>query len=365
MTSKSFRSAVVLAAVVVPLAGAEIYLRQTGSRVIADRGSASLGGVVNDPAALIDYTPRGRRLIPNAHVLIRNHPLSRLDVRMDVNSHGFRDDEIPPHRAAGERRVLVLGDSITWADSVPVEVTFVEQAENLLRAAGLDTEVINGGVGDVGLREEVAILEERGLAIAPDVVLVVLYGNDSRPPWGFAAEAGSPGWPRRHSMLVDATYRRLLLWRWIRQTGEDRFAWVAGNRTLDWQHDRDAFLQLVAMARYDWGALWVDEEWKEIDEQLRRLKSLADEHRFRVGLVAFPVAFQVFADFVEDRPQRLLAERARRFDFAYLDLLPALRARRSNDMFFDQCHPSPKGHTLVAEELARFVGEFLSRSPES
>jgi lysophospholipase L1-like esterase len=297
--------------------------------------------------------------VPNAHVSIRNHYLSKKDVTMDVNSLGFRDAELSAPRAEGELRVLALGDSITWADYLQAEETWVEQAERRLAETlpGRQIEVVNAGVGDIGLKEELDILEEAGLAVAPDVVLVAFFLNDSRPPWGFPAEAGRPGWLRRQSLLADQLYRAAKLRGFVRRQGEERLGWIREFKRLPWQDDRKAFDRLVAMARYDWGAAWTEEAWQVLAGQLDRLKALAADHRFAVAVVVFPVSFQVYARFVADEPQRRMASEAARRGFAFRDLLPLLRLHAGEDLFFDHCHPREKTNALIGIEVAGFLRE--------
>lgn len=354
--------AVMAATAALTLAGFELYLRHTRTLVVAARPRS--GVVEHDPALLLAETPRGRRLVPGSDVVIRNHVLSRRDVRMTVSSLGFRDEEMPAEKPPGERRVLVLGDSITWADYLDAEHTFVERTEALLReGGGGPVRVINAGVGDVGLREEVDILEERGLFARPDLVLVAFYLNDSRPPWGFEGEAGGRGWLRRHSVLADAVYKDLLLRRWISGRGDQRFAWILDLRRLPWMTERPAFLELAGRARHDWGAAWDPGSWAAIEAQLDRLDALARTHGFRVALACLPVAFQVYAQFLEDGPQREMAERARRRGLPFLDLLPVFREHRGRNLFFDHCHPNEEGNDLVARALAPFVAAAIPQAP--
>jgi lysophospholipase L1-like esterase len=297
--------------------------------------------------------------VPNAHVSIRNHYLSKKDVTMNVNSLGFRDAELPAQRAERDLRVLALGDSITWADYLQAEETWVEQAERRLSETLPDrqVEVVNAGVGDIGLKEELDILEEAGLAVAPDVVLVAFFLNDSRPPWGFPAEAGRPGWLRRQSLLADQLYRAARLRGFVRRQGEERLGWIREFKRLHWRDDRDAFDRLVAMARYDWGAAWTEEAWQALGGQLDRLKALAADHRFAVAVVVFPVSFQVYARFLADEPQRRMASEAAQRGFAFRDLLPLLRLHADEDLFFDHCHPREKTNALVGVEVAGFLRE--------
>jgi hypothetical protein len=337
------------------LAGAETYMRLRTTFIVSRDGAI----LEQSAELLIRHTSKGKRLVPSAHVVIRNHYLSKKDVVMDVNSLGFRDAELPTVKAPGELRVLALGDSITWGDYLQAEEVYVERAERRLaqELPGRRVLVVNAGVGDIGLREELDILEEKGLSLAPDVVAVGFYLNDSRPPWGFPAEVGNPGWLRRRSLLADGIYRAAKLRRWMRQQGEERFAWMDAFAKLDWANDRTKFERLVSLARYDWGAAWTDDAWVVLGRELDRLKELAQRHGFRVTIVAFPVSFQVYAKFLEDAPQRRMAGEAAARGFAFLDLLPLLRARAGEDLFFDQCHPREETNDLIGTELARFLRE--------
>lgn len=352
-----------LLVLIVSLGVLEIYLRHHQSYVVEQRETRlkKIGLIESNPEFLVHYTPKGRRLIPNAHVLIRHHNLSGRDIKIDINSLGFRDRELLLIKAADELRVLVLGDSITFGDYLEADEVYVEQAEKVLQAAmpGRKIEVVNGGVGDVGLKEEVDILEERGLSLNPDVVVIAFYLNDSRPPWGFPGEEGSYGFLRRHSVLAQSVYRRLLLTRWVREKGKSRFEWTIAAKNSQWQQSPELFNQMVAKAQYDWGAAWKEESWPGIDRQLQRLQALQAQHRFSVAVMVFPVKYQVYADFLDDTPQQRMRHEAEKFGFAYLDLLPLLRAKNRPPLFYDHCHPKEPANALIGQALAEFLQQEL------
>ncbi len=363
-----FLAAGILAAgIIVILAGFEIYLRRAETHIVREFSAGKNPLVESDAEFLVRYTSRGRRLVPNSRVIIRNHRISGRDVTMEVNSLGFRDGELPAVKSAEELRILVLGDSITWASYLPAEETWVERAEKYLGEALPErtVEIVNAGVGDIGLTEEIAILQERGLSLSPDVVVVSFYLNDSRPPWGFPGEIGRRGWLRRHSLLAETIYKNLKLRRWISEHGEDRLIWTEAMNRVNWKGDRAIFLELASLAQYDWGAAWQTASWKVIDRELGRLKELSQEHGFAVAIVAFPVAFQVYADFVEDAPQKLLGEKAADLGFAYLDLLPLLRQYRTRekDVYFDWCHPTAKTNDMIGKTVAAFLRKIIDRLP--
>jgi len=359
MSSAALRTLGVLALAVSGLVLSEAYLRLRTTFVVSRDGAV----LEQNAGRLVRYTSKGKRLVPNARVVIRNHYLSKKHVTMDINSLGFRDVE-PAPRQPGELRILALGDSITWGDYLQADETWVERAERHLGKAlpGRRVGVINAGVGDIGLKEELDLLEETGLSLAPDLVVVGFYLNDSRPPWGFPEEVGNPGWLRRHSLLADRIYRAAKLRRYLRRQGEQRFAWIRAFPRMDWANDRRAFESLTSLARYDWGAAWTDEAWTALGSELTRLQALSQRHRFAVAILAFPVSFQVYAKFLEDAPQRRMALQAAERGFAFLDLLPLLRAHASEDLFFDQCHPREETNDLIGAELARFLRDRFAWS---
>lgn len=338
----------------------EAWVRAHSTRVVAATASGPF--IESDPELLIRYTPKGRRLVPGAQVRILKHRLSGRDVDMQINSLGFRARELSPQKGPEEFRVLVLGDSITWGDYLPAEEVYVERAERLLNPSpdGRRVELINAGVGDIGIREEMDILDETGLATRPDLVVVGFYLNDSRPPWGFAGELGHRGWLRRHSALADELYRSRRLQRWLKDQGDPRWGWVFAMDNIPWRTSPAALERLAWLGRYDWGAAWQPESWARVDPELARLRKLAERHNFRVLILTFPVRFQVEADFVDGRPQMAVAERARANGFGFLDVLPLLRSHRNEAIYFDHCHPKPAANAWIGEALARCIrSEYL------
>jgi hypothetical protein len=94
--------------------------------------------------------------------------------RVEISPQGLRDVVRPPHAAPGKKRVLVLGDSFGFGFGVEREETFESRLESLLPS----TEVVNASVPGYGTDQELLLLEERGLALHPDLVLVLFHPND-------------------------------------------------------------------------------------------------------------------------------------------------------------------------------------------
>ncbi len=96
-----------------------------------------------------------------------------------INSLGFRGREVTPRKDPGVVRVLVVGDSFVFGVGVDEEHLFVNRLEARLRdLTGVPHEVVNLGVVGFSTDQEYLLLRERGLALAPDVVLLVMCDND-------------------------------------------------------------------------------------------------------------------------------------------------------------------------------------------
>lgn len=306
----------------------------------------------------VRYLPGNkRRYIPNTKGIVRNHGISDLDVHIRINSLGFRGEELAAAKPGGETRILFLGDSITAADYLQEEDTFVVRVGRYLRKSIPDRnfKVVNGGLRDIGLTEAREILEEIGLKTHPDIVVVGFYLNDSRPSWGFANELGSAGFLRRNSVLVDLLYRKAVLRSWIEEHGEARFPGLKVYQDLNWRSDKRDFLELVSHFKYDWGAAWDKESWVKIEEEILRIKELARKHDFSLVIVSFPVAYQVYAEILADAPQREMRKICEKHGLPCLDLLPLFRSHNKENLFFDHCHPKERGNDLVGRAIAEFI----------
>src|SRR5204863_1476949 len=102
---------------------------------------------------------------PNANSTVLWPP--ELAYEVHINALGLRGPEIERTPPVGRTRILALGDSMTFGYHLEEDETWPARLEALLRGAGRDVEVVNGGVGGWSIDSETLFLEERGLALAP------------------------------------------------------------------------------------------------------------------------------------------------------------------------------------------------------
>jgi hypothetical protein len=95
------------------------------------------------------------------------------------NSLGFNDREHAQKKPKGVTRIMVLGDSFSWAGGR--EHNYINQLEPLLkgRFIGRELEVLNVGYPMLGTYEELALFLKHGLPFQPDLLVLAFFvGND-------------------------------------------------------------------------------------------------------------------------------------------------------------------------------------------
>ena len=126
--------------------------------------------------------------------------------RVFLNSHGFRDDEMPLEKPPGERRILVLGDSVTFGWGVDQGEDFPARLEALLRQLqGGAWQVINSGVNGYNSQQEAEFFVTKGIRFQPDIVLLVFVANDVDPIFdpNETTWRRYPSWPSSLPELLD------------------------------------------------------------------------------------------------------------------------------------------------------------------
>jgi len=348
--------------VLIWLLGVELYLRRTQTRILPYSNKNIY--LASSPNFLIDFTPNGRRLLPDIHAIILHHNVSGQNIDFRTNRFRCRGPELKSPKPLNTQRILFLGDSITMADTVQEEETFITLIQKnigqIFKTENI--ELLNAGVGDTGTKEQLDILEETGLSAEPDIVVLDYYLNDTRPPQGFSQERGRSGWLRRHSLLTDKLYNLFVFRGWLKEQGQDRWLWGNKMSQYSWDTDPSVFKRFAKEAQFDWGAAWEPEALEIADGNFKRLSLLSRKYHFKVLVVNFPVMFQVYSHFVNDEPQQMIKQLSEKYGFKFLDLLPTLRLNNNKRLFFDWCHPLVPTHSIIAETLSPILEDMIKEN---
>ncbi len=125
-------------------------------------------------------------------------------VEITINQHGLRGPPASVEKPAGTKRLMILGDSVVFGWGAPQDSIFPARLQRRLAARDTSIEVIAAGVASWNTRTEYEWLRARGLAFAPDVLLLLVVYNDADP-----IHVGHTDVPR-DSLLGAATPRRVV-----------------------------------------------------------------------------------------------------------------------------------------------------------
>ena len=311
----------------------------------------------------------GYRLRPNARTRFIT---SEFDTEIVINAQGVRDSRDIGAKPAGERRVVVLGDSLVLSVQVDERQTFCRLLEERLnRAKGAYTyRVINAGVQGYGPVEELLFFREVARAFDPDLVIETIFvGNDAEEAVVSAPRLRGGSRPVSESLSLSLSnrLRRLVRRSMVLQVVRLRVVSVT-DRVTDWLSPPEPPLQSYAANPAERIARGLDIS----RDCVRAIASEASAAGARTMVMLMPARFQVDdADYgrlrlaVQQLGGELIRDAAsERFDRALaplslprFDPLPALRAALPGpDLFFQQTvHLTPRGHEVVADALERFI----------
>jgi hypothetical protein len=317
-----FNLLLVAALVALPLGAVELYLRLT----IPPSSNETIYTYTLD-------TKRYKLMKANAAVTAWGKELR-------TNRLGFRDRNaaIAP-KQPGEFRIIVLGASFTVSAGVDYEAIYTSLLEKQLRQAFPDVKVINLAVGGYNIVQSALVLQEVGLGLEPDLVLVGIT-----PEADFSLETYESNYrvaARQASALPPVPwYKTLYVYRAYGARLEGRIKRLfsgepAGNQSLA--------------------------AWEQNSAALKAIAALARERNIPLRAVLLPETW----NFERQRASFARVEgQCASLDFACLNLLEPFIARgvagaslRLNAL---DAHPNERYNALVAEELAADLAQFLA-----
>jgi hypothetical protein len=292
---------------------------------VALRGALGMGHpllVEKDPA--VGYMP-----VPNQDV----HRFFRT---IEINSFGMRSDEIPRAKPAGEQRILITGDSVTFGTTyVDQRSIFANLIERDLRAQGKPVRVLNVSMSGWAPANELDYLKSRGTFDA-DLILVVLNTEDLAQPF-------SPFNPKISGPTRDP---RSAISELVR-----RYALPLVFRSLQ---PHDAGSSLIA----DRNAAAIE---PQVLGTLQKMQRLASQSGARFGIVFSPSHDphvgnnrQVWQSLID-----VFRDWARKNGIAVVDMTPRYSAYPAADVYYDGLHLRPLGHQLVAKAVEGKFGSEL------
>ncbi|MBI3564875.1 MAG: hypothetical protein HY079_06745, partial [Elusimicrobia bacterium] len=309
------------------------------------------------------------------------------------NRWGMRGEDFPKEKPAGEKRVLLLGDSIAQGCGVHQKETagqLVEDALNARAPKGGRVRVMNTGAPSYNLWDYWYYLQGKGWSFGPDGIVLFMCLNDSAAK-SLALPALKPGesapWRMRvkHALLrsrlvflllYKVRMRDALAYFWLKLAPSAR-ATVATDahvqdviKTLD----PESRAAVQAWADKEWGgslqpvrdafdSMLLEDTWPRALPILSMMRDEAKRRGVFFKVFVFPVSFQLLPGYKDGRPQRLILDYMKKEGIEGVDLTGAFRAAGlpPKELYIpgDILHPNAAGNKAAAGEvLAHLKTEF-------
>jgi lysophospholipase L1-like esterase len=264
-----------------------------------------------------------------------------MGVDVAINSVKLRDVERSYAGRAEARRILMLGDSITFGWGVRAEETFSKRLQDRFAQAGMDVEVINTGVGNYNTSMEVAYFLAEGQRFEPDVVVLNYFINDAErtPMYDVSRiERASEAYAFLKSQLDIAT--RML------GSGDQK----------DWQ---DYYHDLYRPGSASSG-------WHEVKRSIAELARVCHERGISLMIANIP-EIRRLDPYPFEAETAMLREVADQVGVPFLDLLPALRGQDPSGLWVTRPDPHPNGvaHGFFAEAMFEPLRALLESAQAS
>ena len=277
-----------------------------------------------------------------------------------INARGLRGVERPPAKPPGTRRVLFLGDSVTFGFLIAEdELIFPALVEGALSTPARPVECINGAVGGYSPWQERLFLEGAGATYEPDLVLLCFVLNDVTEKLslrrfsggGEGAQLAKSRGGRAPVWLQESALFHFARRGWARlRLGPD----VAGGARE--REELGMYHLMLEPNRDD-----VQAAWRDTQASVQAIVEWCAARGVALGLVLFPISPQ-FADPARlSAPQWIMSRFAERRGVPCLDLLPALaeeaaaRFVEAEALQLDAVHLSELGHELCARRIAAWI----------
>ena len=260
------------------------------------------------------------------HVHRPNGNETLMNVSVQTNSDGFRDDEYSHERNA-RRRILFLGDSLTLGWGVEKQDSFEAILERELDMKR-PTEIINLAAGNYNTTMEVNVFLEKGLAYQPDAVVLFYFINDAEP-------------------IPEPS----------------RFEWLGNLRlfTFYWSRMKALLARFSESKSFRgfYAALYEPDQpgWVQTRESFLTLAEACRERDIELRVVLLPELHNL-AEYPFEREHALVAGFLEEHEVPVLDLAPMFRSEtepRSLWVARDDAHPNARAHALIAQYSLPFL----------
>ncbi|HLF17556.1 MAG TPA: hypothetical protein VI749_01520 [Candidatus Omnitrophota bacterium] len=339
---------------------------------------------------------------PNSVLENRSSKHGEFSYTAHINRYGYRGADFAMPKEEGKLRVFAVGDSFTFGVGSQDNETIPYLIEENLKQQGLNTEVVNAGIGHASPLRHVVNFRNIHFKYGPDVVLLLLDMTDIQDDW--RQERYAVFDENGQVKFFDTTYlngkrslwrtlafysafckyidqKVLTSWEKLRLLGlmgyirvkqeEKRAKAVIVNAEEGAYPDSvlleyDGFLMMRGKTR----ERLIRQQFARTGKYLLEIKQLLEERGIPMALVMYPHGIYVGEDqwnegrvtwgfeagkqYSDRLPFEMVEAFAKANDIPFINTLDAFLAAPKKQYFFDwDGHMTPEGNKIVADVIVR------------
>ncbi len=291
------------------------------------------------------------RLAGNKNLLYELLPNSKAKIKGKdyiINAFGFRDKKYRI-RKANQKRILFIGDSVTYGWRVSLEETYHKRLEKLLSDRGYDVDVMGMGIPGYNIVQEYHLIKESALDFHPDILVLQIVPNDFERTVSIQSfrEGKKLTLIPYHDFSIPFVLKKTKFTYFLMQHSHFfklinlKLSWLKNKKNQDFTPDEMFLLGEEKSFRH----------LVKIDKLLKR-----NSIQFAAVIFPFQKRKHVYAyASLHEKIHKKLEE----MKVPFVDLYEEFNVSRKDDLWIERLHPSAKGHELASVILLKFLVPLL------
>lgn len=307
-------------------------------------------GIAHMPA------PKTYRMSQNKKLLFELVPRSKAHIKgitYKINAFGFRDKQYR-ERKAQKKRIIFVGDSLTYGWVIPLNDTYHKQLEKLMTLKGHSIDVWGMGVIGYNTIQEYQVIKENVVRFNPDMVIIQMCPNDFERRLGVRKKPDDKEFVLTlyHDFSIPYVFKKGGITKFLMQNSHlFRFMnlkifWLKKKRNEDYTPEEVYLLGEEKSFQY-----------------LERIKNYLDNKEIPLSIVIF--AFRkIEDDYIYASLHKRIHEKLDEMKVPYLDLYEEFNLNnKGKNIWLDRLHPNANGYQIAAQKLSEFLIPLLYDSP--
>jgi lysophospholipase L1-like esterase len=260
-----------------------------------------------------------------------------------INNHGLRGPDIDLFKDIDKKRILILGDSVTFGYCLDYEDTFSGILEKqLVSSKKFHGEVINAGHIGFNIKDSANYYKIYGNKFNPDIIIIAVNSSDNTSQ-------------SLDYLIKDGiSYSKNSKWIFIPPFIKNILRKSSLYMTIGLVKARIEYRKVIAQS--------VDTSTSIIDSvkiDLKNLKKHAINFDTPLWIVAVPNERDVIKGEYQEKFLDDLRKYSEKLNIPFIDTLQDFKKDQQNYCLNDQAHPSKVGHSIIANNLYEKVLNYF------